>query len=116
MAKGGFPRMGGMGGANMNSMLKQAQKMQQDMLRVQEELETKKVEATVGGGSVTAVVSGKKELVKISINPEVVDPEDVEMLEDLILAAVNEGMRKAEELASGEMNKIAGGMNIPGLF
>ncbi len=113
MAKGGFPRMQG---ANMGNMIKQAQKMQQDMLKMQEELEQKTVEATVGGGSVTAVVSGKKELVRISIKPEVVDPDDVEMLEDLIMAAVNEGMRKADELASSQMSKIAGGMNIPGLF
>lgn len=105
-----------MQGGNMNNMIKQAQKMQQDMLRMQEELETKTVEATVGGGMVTVEVSGKKELVKISIQPDAVDPEDVEMLEDLILAAVNEGMRKAEEMAATEMNKIAGGMNIPGLF
>ena len=105
-----------MPGGNMNSMIKQAQKMQQDMLRAQEELETKTVEATVGGGSVTVTVTGKKELVKISIQPDVVDPEDVEMLEDLIMAAVNEGMRKADEMATSEMNKIAGGMNIPGLF
>lgn len=114
MAKGGFPRMPG--GGNMNNMIKQAQKMQQDMLRAQEELETKTVEATVGGGSVTAVVSGKKELVSIKISPDAVDPDDVEMLEDLILAAVNEGMRKAEELAASEMSKITGSMNIPGLF
>ena len=105
-----------MPGGNMNNMIKQAQKMQQDMLRMQEELETKTVDATVGGGSVTVTVSGKKELVKIQIQPDVVDPEDVEMLEDLIMAAVNEGMRKAEEMATSEMNKIAGGMNIPGLF
>lgn len=114
MAKGGFPRMPG--GGNMSNMIKQAQKMQQDMLRVQEELESKTVEATVGGGSVSVVVNGKKELVKISIQPDAVDPDDVEMLEDLIMAAVNEGMRKAEEMASAEMNKVAGGMNIPGLF
>ncbi len=113
MAKGGFPRMPG---GNMNNMIKQAQKMHQDMLRVQEELEAKTVEATVGGGSVTVEVSGKKELIKISIQPDAVDPDDVEMLEDLILAAVNEGMRKAEEMATNEMNKVAGGMSIPGLF
>ena len=104
------------GGGNMSNMIKQAQKMQQDMLRVQEELESKTVEATVGGGSVSVVVNGKKELVKISIQPDAVDPDDVEMLEDLIMAAVYEGMRKAEEMASAEMNKVAGGMNIPGLF
>ena len=105
-----------MPGGNMNNMIKQAQKMQQDMLRAQEELESKTVEATVGGGSVKVEVSGKKELVSIHIQPEAVDPEDVEMLEDLILAAVNEGMRKAEELAASEMGKITGGMNLPGLF
>ncbi len=105
-----------MPGGNMSSMIKQAQKMQQDMLRVQEELETKTVEATVGGGSVTVEVNGKKELVKIQIQPQAVDPDDVEMLEDLIMAAVNEGMRKADEMATNEMNKVAGGMNIPGLF
>ena len=113
MAKGGFPRMSG---GNMGNMIKQAQKMQQDMLRMQEELEQKTVEATVGGGSVTVEVTGKKELVRIQIKPEAVDPDDVEMLEDLILAAVNEGMRKADELAASEMNRITGGMNIPGLF
>lgn len=112
MARGGFP----MGGANMNNMLKQAQKMQQDMLRAQEELEAKTVEASSGGGAVTAVASGKKELVSIKINPEVVDPDDVEMLEDLILAAVNEAMRKSEEMAAQEMGKITGGMKLPGLF
>ncbi len=114
MAKGGFPRIPG--GGNINNMLKQAQKMQQDMLRAQEELENKTVEATVGGGIVAVTVSGKKELVKITIQPEAVDPDDVEMLEDLILTAVNEGMRKADALASSEMGKITGGMNLPGLF
>ncbi len=112
MARGGFP----MGGANMNNMLKQAQKMQQDMMRAQEELEAKTVEASSGGGAVTAVASGKKELVSIKINPEVVDADDVEMLEDLILAAVNEAMRKSEEMAAQEMGKITGGMKLPGLF
>ena len=116
MAKGGFPRMPGMPGGNMNNMIKQAQKMQQDMLRAQEELAEKTVEASVGGGSVTAEANGKKELLRITIKPEAVDPEDVEMLEDLVLAAVNEALRKAEEMASSEMSKIAGGMNLPGLF
>ena len=112
MARGGFP----MGGGNMNNMLKQAQKMQQDMLRAQEELEAKTVEASSGGGAVTAVANGKKELVSIKINPEVVDADDVEMLEDIILAAVNEAMRKADEMAAQEMGKITGGMKLPGLF
>lgn len=115
MAKrGGFPGMGGMG--NMNKMLKQAQKMQQDMAKLQEELEERTVEASAGGGAVTVVASGKKEIREIKINPEVVDPDDVEMLEDLVLAAVNEAMRKAEEMVSSEMAKITGGMNLPGMF
>lgn len=112
MAKGGFPRVPG----NMNNMIKQAQKMQQDMLRAQQELEGKTVEASVGGGAVKVVVSGKKELTEIKIDPSVVQSDDVEMLEDLVMAAVNEGMRKAEEMASSEMGKLTGGLNIPGLF
>jgi len=113
MAKGGFPGMGG----NMGNLLKQAQKMQKDMAKLQEELEQKTVEATVGGGAVTVVVSGKKELKEISIKPEVVDPDDVEMLQDLIIAAVNEAMRKADDMVSSEMSKITGGFGgLPGLF
>lgn len=89
MAKGFNSRgMGGMGGGNMNSMIRQAQKMQQDMLKAQEELEAKTYEAGAGGGVVTATVSGKKELVSVAIDPEAVDPEDVEMLQDLIMAAI----------------------------
>lgn len=110
MAKGGF--QGGMG--NMNNMIKQAQKMQKDMMKVQEELELRQIEASAGGGAVTVVVTGKKELVSIIIKPEVVDPEDVEMLQDLILAAVNEAIRKAEEMVSGEMGKLTGGLGLPG--
>jgi len=114
MAKGGFP---GFGGGNFNNLMKQAQKMQKDMEKLQEELQEKTVEATAGGGAVTVVASGKKELQKITINPEVVDPDDVEMLEDLVLAAVNEALRKAEEMVSSEMSKITGGFGkIPGLF
>lgn len=111
MAKGGF-QGGGMG--NMNNMIKQAQKMQKDMMKVQEELELRQIEASAGGGAVTVVVTGKKELVSIKIKPEVVDPEDVEMLQDLILAAVNEAIRKAEEMVSGEMGKLTGGLGLPG--
>ncbi len=111
MAKGGFSG-GGMG--NMNNMIKQAQKMQKDMMKVQEELEQRQIETSAGGGAVTVVVTGKKELVSINIKPEVVDPEDVEMLEDLILAAVNEAIRKAEEMVSGEMSKLTGGLGLPG--
>lgn len=110
MAKGGF--QGGMG--NMNNMIKQAQKMQKDMMKVQEELEQRQIEASAGGGAVTVIVTGKKELVSINIKPEVVDPEDVEMLQDLILAAVNEAIRKAEEMVSSEMGKLTGGLGLPG--
>lgn len=108
--------MPGMGGGNMNQMIKQAQKMQQDMLRAQQELEEKNVEASVGGGAVKVTVSGKKELTEIKIDPSVIDPDDIEMLEDLIMAAVNEGMRKADEMAASQMSKVTGGLNIPGLF
>lgn len=114
MARGGFP--GGMGGANMNNLLKQAQKFQKQMEKMQSELENKEFEASVGGGAVTAVVSGKKELVDVKIKEEVVDPDDVEMLQDLIITAVNEALKKAEEQTSSEMGKLTGGMNIPGMF
>ena len=116
MAKGGFP--GGMGGmGNMNNLMKQAKKMQEQMAKIQEELEEKTVEASVGGGVVSVIVNGKKEIIEISIKPEAVDPDDVEMLQELILAAVNEAMRKADEMAQGEMGKLTGGMGMPpGLF
>lgn len=113
MAKGFNSRgMGGMGG-NMNSMIRQAQKMQQDMMKAQEELESKTYEAGAGGGVVTATVSGKKELVGVAIDPEAVDPDDVEMLQDLIVAAVNEALRKANEDAASQMSKLTGGLNLP---
>ena len=117
MAKrsGGFPRGGG-GGMNMQNMMKQAQQMQENIERVQEELAQKEVEAAAGGGMVKAVVNGKKELVRLSIAPEAVDPEDVEMLEDLVLAAVNEAMREADAYAEQEMSKVTGGANLGGLF
>lgn len=112
---GGFK--GGMGGgANMNQMLKQAQKLQEDMARAQEELQTRTVEASAGGGAVQVIVSGKMELEGIKIKPEAVDPEDVEMLEDMVKVAVNEGLRKAQELVSTEMGKLTGGLKLPGLF
>lgn len=100
---------------NMGKIMKQAQQMQAKMMRVQEELEIKTVEATSGGGMVTAVVNGKHELMSLKIEKDVVDPEDIEMLQDLIVAAVNEGVRKAQEMAQEEMSKITGGLNIPGL-
>lgn len=116
MAKGGFPRGMGMGGANMSQMIKQAQKMQDAMLKMQEEIEEKVFEATSGGGVVSVKVSGKKELKEVNIKPEAVDPDDVEMLQDLILTAVNEALRKADESSASEMSKLTGGMSIPGLF
>ncbi|MBS4024642.1 MAG: YbaB/EbfC family nucleoid-associated protein [Clostridia bacterium] len=101
---------------NMNKMMKQVQKMQADMAKMQEELAERTVEATAGGGAVKVVANGKQEVVSIAISPEAVDPDDVEMLQDMILAAVNEALRKAQEMVSGEMGKITGGMKIPGLF
>ena len=99
----------------MGKLMKQAQQMQSKMMRVQEELEAKTVEATSGGGMVTAVVNGKHELISLKIEKDVVDPADIEMLQDLVVAAVNEGVRKAQEMAQEEMSKITGGFNIPGL-
>lgn len=115
MAKGFNSRgMGGMGGGNMNSMIRQAQKMQQDMLKAQEELEAKTYKAGAGGGVVTATVSGKKELVSVAIDPEAVDPEDVEMLQDLVVSAVNEALRQADEAMEAGMNGVTGGLNLGG--
>lgn len=115
MAKGGFPRGMG-GGANMNQMIKQAQKMQEQMLKMQEEMEAKTYEATAGGGAVKVTIDGKRELTEVVISPEVVDPDDVEMLQDLIVAAVNEGLRKVEADSTAQLGSITGGLNIPGLF
>jgi DNA-binding YbaB/EbfC family protein len=96
--------------------MKQAKKMQERMVELQEELATKSVEATAGGGMVSVTVNGKFEILSLKIEKEVVNPEDVEMLQDLIVAAVNEGVRKAQEMAASEMGKITGGMQIPGLM
>jgi len=101
---------------NISKMMKQAQKIQKEMARIQEELKDKIVEASSGGGMVTVKVNGKQEVLEIKIKPEVVDPEDVEMLEDLILAAVNEAIKNSQELAASEMAKITGNLNIPGLL
>ena len=113
MGKKGFSGGGGM--PNMNAMMKQAQKMQKDMARVQEELEQREFETSAGGGAVTVKVSGKKEIVDIQIKPEVVDADDVEMLQDLIMAAVNEAIRIADETVAREMSKLTGGLNLPGM-
>ncbi len=116
MAKGGY-RGAPTGGMNMN-MIKQAQKMQQDMLKMQAEMEIKEYEAAAGGGIVKAVVNGKHEVLRIEISPEAVDPdpEEVEMLQDMVVAAVNEAMRSADADAAASMSKLTGGMNLGGLF
>ena len=101
---------------NMRKMMKQAQKMQAKMNKMQEELNDRTVEATAGGGVIKVVVNGKKELVDINIEPEAVDPDDVEMLEDLLLAAVNEAMRKVQDMIEDEMGEMTGGLDIPGMF
>lgn len=100
---------------NMQKMMKQVQKMQAEMARVQEEIAQKTVEASSGGGVVKVVVNGHQQVLELHIDPSAVDPQDVEMLEDLVLAAVNEGLRLAQEMANNEMMKVTGGMNIPGL-
>ena len=116
MAKGGFRGMPGGGGMNQAAMIKQAQKMQQEMLRMQEEMENKTFIAAAGGGMVKATVNGKHEVVALEINPEAVDPDDVEMLQDMVIAAVNEAMRAADEDSANNMSKITGGLNLGGLF
>lgn len=114
MARGGF--RGGYGGMNQANMMKQAQKMQQDLLKMQQEMETKEYEATAGGGVVTAVANGKRELLRITIDPEAVDPDDVEMLQDMVVAAANEALRKADAEQAASMSKLTGGLNLGGLF
>ena len=114
MAKrGGFPG-GGMPG-NMNNLMKQAQRMQRQMEESQKELETKEFTAKAGGGAVEVTVSGKKEVVKVVLAEDVVDPDDIEMLQDLIIVAINEGLRQIDEIQNAEMSKLTGGLGIPGL-
>jgi DNA-binding YbaB/EbfC family protein len=107
MAKGGF---------NMQGLMKQAQKMQEKMAKAQEELKDKTVEATVGGGMIKVVFNGSQELLSIEIDKEAVDPDDVETLQDLVLSAVNAGLKKSQDMVQNEMGDITGGMNIPGMF
>ena len=114
MAKNNFRGMPG--GMNQAAMMKQAQKMQQEMLRMQEEMESKTWSATAGGGMVTATVNGKHEVVNLEIKPDAVDPDDVEMLQDMIIAAVNEAMRTADAEAAQNMSRLTGGLNLGGLF
>ena len=114
MAKGGFRGMPG--GMNQAAMMKQAQKLQQEMLRMQQEQETKTYTAKAGGGMVSATVNGKHEIVNLEINPEAVDPDDVEMLQDMVMAAVNEAMRNADADAAQNMSRLTGGLNLGGMF
>ena len=114
MARQNFGGFGGFGGGNMQQLMRQAQKMQQQMTEAQEKLDAETYEAASGGGMVNVKVSGKRELLGITIDPQVVDPEDVEMLQDLIMAAVNEALRKGEEARESAMNKMAPGMG--GMF
>lgn len=110
----GMGNMGGMG--NMQKMMKQMQKMQKDMAKAQEELGEQKIEGTAGGGMVTVVVTGHKQVVDVIIKEEVVDPEDVEMLQDLVLAATNDALKKVDEITEQTMGKFTKGMNLPGMF
>jgi DNA-binding YbaB/EbfC family protein len=105
---------GGMG--NMQKMMKQMQKMQKDMEKAQEELGEKRIEGTAGGGMVTVIVTGHKEVVDVQIKQEVVDPDDIDMLQDLVLAATNDALKKADELANQTMGQFTKGMNLPGMF
>ncbi len=98
------------------NIIRQAQEMQQKMLKIQEELKEKEIEASVGGGAVTAKVNGQKELIEIKFSKDIVNPDDIEMLQDLTVSAVREAMRQAEEMAETEMNKVTGGLEIPGLI
>ncbi len=103
------------GGGSMNKMIKQAKQVQEQIVKMQEELKEREIEASSGGGAVTVKVNGKQILTAIKIKPEAIDPDDIEMLEDLVMAAVNEGIRISQEMVSTEMSKITGGFNIPGL-
>ncbi len=100
---------------NMNSMMKQAQKLQKKMMQTQAELATKTIEASAGGGMVKVIANGAQKIESITLEKEIIDPEDVEMLQDLILAAVNDALNKSQEMVSSEMSKLTGGLNIPGL-
>jgi len=101
---------------NMGKMMKQAQQLQNKMEKLQEEMATKTIEASAGGGMVKAVANGRQQIVSISVEKEVVDPEDVDMLQDLIVAAVNDALSQSQQMVNEEMNKLTGGMNIPGLM
>ena len=110
---GGMPNLGGM---NMNNLMKQAKQMQQQMEELQDSLEEKTLEVTAGGGAVKVIINGKKQLKELVISPDVVDPDDIEMLQDLVIGAVNEAIRQMDELVNGEMSRLTGGMGLPGGF
>lgn len=114
--KARLPQGMGGGAQNMNQMIKQAQKMQEEMKIKQEELEQQEFQSTSGGGMVEVTITGKKEVKSITIKPEIVNPDDIEMLQDLVVAAVNEAIRKVEDITNEEMEKITGSLNIPGVF
>lgn len=116
MAYKGFKGSGMNANKNVNNVIRQAQKMQEEMEKVQEEMEDKTVEATSGGGMVTVVANGKKEIMSIKIKPDVVDADDVETLEDLVMVAVNDAIRQADDMMTEGMSAVTGGLNIPGLF
>lgn len=105
----------GMGGGSMSKMLKQAKQMQEQIAKMQEELEQKEIESSSGGGAITVTITGKQMVTALKINPDAVDLEDIELLEDMIIAAINEGIKKSQEMVSTEMARITGGLNIPGL-
>ena len=111
-----LPQGQGGGPSNMQAMLKQAQKMQEDMAAMQEELESREYDVSAGGGVVNVKINGKKEILSVKISPEVVDPDDIETLEDLIVAAVNEAVKKVESVSADEMQKITGSIGLPGMF
>ncbi|MFA9397184.1 MAG: YbaB/EbfC family nucleoid-associated protein [Clostridiaceae bacterium] len=113
MARGGSPNFGG---GNMGNLMKQAQKLQKQMEEMQKDLEVKEFKASAGGGAVEVVASGKREILEITIKPDVVDKDDIEMLQDLVLSAVNEALKNAESETATEMGKLTGGMNMPGMF
>lgn len=116
MKAGKRPSAGGSAKGMQRQQMAQIQAMQQMMEKTQAEIEAKEVEASAGGGAVSVKVNGKKELIEVNLKPEVVDPDDIEMLQDLIIAAVNEAMRQVNEISESEMGKVTGGLNIPGLF
>lgn len=116
MRAGKKPKMGGGGAGSMQKQLQQMQQMQRQMEQMQAELEEKEITTTSGGGAVSVTVSGKKEIVSLTLDKDVVDPDDVEMLQDLVMAAVNEAMRQVDEMSNAEMGKLTGGLNIPGLM